>query len=105
MTRSRFFLPRVSGGGGPSCAARWWKGRRTQRFTFVERVSSSPAPLPPRCFAAWSPSPALGSPQNSHANFVGRPCAGEEDEVRTRLLPRPHHALPCSSAASLGSPR
>jgi hypothetical protein len=32
-------LPRDSGEGGPSREARWWKGRRTQRVIFVERVS------------------------------------------------------------------
>src|SRR5579864_5515282 len=40
-------LPRDSGEGGPREAR--WKGRRTQRFTFVEGVSSRPAPPPPSC--------------------------------------------------------
>jgi hypothetical protein len=43
-----YILPRASGEGGPSCAARWWKGRWTRHFVVVERVSSSQTPLPPR---------------------------------------------------------
>jgi hypothetical protein len=46
-----------SGEGGPSCAARWWKGRRTRRFAFVARVSLRPAPPPPRCYRSAVPLP------------------------------------------------
>jgi hypothetical protein len=66
-------LPRESGEGGPSCAARWWKGRGTRRFAFVAGISSRPAPPPPSSagFASsgWSPSPA---------------SAGEHEERRCR---------------------
>jgi hypothetical protein len=55
-TRS-FVLHRESGGGEPRKA--WWRGRLTQRFTFVERDSLKPAPLPPPCCAGWSPSPTV----------------------------------------------
>jgi hypothetical protein len=33
-----YFRPRDSGGGGPSRAARWWRGRRTQRFACNEGI-------------------------------------------------------------------
>src|SRR5579859_7425554 len=40
--RSCFIRPRAKrGGGGPSCEARWWRGRRTQPFTFVEARAPS----------------------------------------------------------------
>ncbi len=38
-------LPRESGGGGPPEG--WWRGRRSQRFTFAKGESSMPTPLPP----------------------------------------------------------
>jgi hypothetical protein len=49
------FRPREAGGGGPSCEARWWKGRGPQRNSFDECETMSQTP-PPSCFA-WSPSP------------------------------------------------
>jgi putative tryptophan/tyrosine transport system substrate-binding protein len=56
MRRRFFILPRASGEGGPSCEARWWKGRGLQRCSFVDNEAMVQPPPPP-CFA-WSPSPA-----------------------------------------------
>jgi hypothetical protein len=66
-----FILPRANGGGGP--AEGRWKGRVTQRFAFVERVSSQPAPRPPR--SARSPLPA-----------IAQGCPGKNSTSRIKAL-------------------
>jgi hypothetical protein len=64
-------LPR-SGGGGPPCAARWWRGLLTRCFTFVERDLLRPAPLPPRF--ARSPFPATAGQDAEVRRENGPPC-------------------------------
>src|SRR6185437_9333901 len=102
-SRGRFrfllILPRDSGGGGPREAR--WRGCGTRRNSCHESEASSPAPLPPSCFARWSPFPAAlrfagkdekeKARDRSRASFlfvpVGRirnPCRRRN---RSRLLP------------------
>ncbi len=78
--------PHVSGGGGPPCAARWWRGRGPRRISFDESETSSQRPPPPRgaCHRAghygsdplaWSPSP-LSRGRKAHAPVLAaRLCA------------------------------
>ena len=54
-----FIRPRDSGGGGPSCAARWWKGASVDASFASKEIHRRRRTPPPRCCAARSPSPAV----------------------------------------------
>ncbi len=56
-------------------------GARQRGNTQTLQHAPTPAPLPPSCFARWSPSPATGSPQNSLREFCGVPLRGRIDFI------------------------
>ncbi len=85
--RDCFIRPRDSGGGGPPEG--WWRGRLTRRFVFVARLSSRPAPLPPR-FRLRAPrfgglKPAVARRASEGGSRGTSPVfTGEDDEGRLR---------------------
>jgi len=71
------FRPRDSGGGGPSCAARWWRGLRPRRFVVDERISLSPAPPPPRFARSPSPVSLRDAGADERGQLAFRPCPAD----------------------------
>ena len=87
--------PHASAGGGPPCAAGWWRGRGPRRFSFDESESVSQTPPPPsfaRCASyGWSPSLAIAGAEGTTSRSRGAFF------VRARVM---QHAKPKTSPRS-----
>src|SRR5580693_9505091 len=73
--------------GAREASEPWWRGRGPRRFSFVEGVSSSPAPPPPPCFAGTADASrrrSLRKARRPEAAYAPSPAIAVADEARAR---------------------